>query len=88
MRLALALLMLMALPAQASDPAPGQETVETLCIACHSIAIVAQQRLSRRVWDEVMEWMVEEQGMPALEDEELAAVLDYLALTYGPDVPR
>ncbi|MDP6953158.1 MAG: cytochrome c, partial [Alphaproteobacteria bacterium] len=74
--------------ARASEPAPGQETVETLCVACHSIAIVAQQRLSRRVWDEVMVWMVEEQGMPELDEDELAAVLDYLAENYGPDVPR
>lgn len=88
MRLAVALLLLAALPARASDPAPGQETVETLCIACHSIAIVAQQRLTRPVWDEVMEWMVEEQGMPALDEDELAAVLDYLTENYGPDVPR
>jgi cytochrome c len=88
MRLALALLLLAALPARASEAVPGQETVETLCIACHSIAIVAQQRLSRSVWDEVMVWMVEEQGMPALDEDELAAVLDYLTENYGPDVPR
>jgi hypothetical protein len=35
-----------------------------------------------------MVWMVEEQGMPELDEDELAAVLDYLAENYGPDVPR
>ncbi len=82
------LLGLAALPARANEPVPGEETVETLCIACHSIAIVAQQRLSRRVWDEVLVWMVEEQGMPALDRDELSVVLDYLAKHYGPEVPR
>ena len=87
---ALALALLLAAPVAASgpEPAPGQETVETLCMACHSLAIVEQQRLNRRVWDEVLVWMVEEQGMPALDSEERAAVLDYLARTYGAEVPR
>ncbi len=90
-RAALALSLLLAAAAAAASArgaAPGQETVETLCIACHSLAIVEQQRLSRRVWDEVLVWMVEEQGMPELEPQERQAVLDYLAATYGPQVSR
>ena len=86
--LALSLLLAAAAAASGPEPAPGQETVETLCLACHSLAIVEQQRLNRRVWDEVLVWMVEEQGMPELEPEERQAVLDYLAQTYGAEVPR
>ncbi len=67
---------------------PGQEEVYFLCIPCHSLAIVTQQRLSRRVWDEVLDWMVEEQAMPELEPADRALILDYLATHYTPDTPR
>jgi len=66
-------------------PGPGREEVFTLCNACHSLAIVKQQGLSRRVWDETLVWMVEEQGMPALDRPARDQVLDYLAEHYGPD---
>ncbi len=66
-------------------PGPGRETVYGLCSACHSLMIVKQQGLSRRVWDETLVWMVEEQGMPPLDPPERDEVLDYLAQHYGPD---
>jgi len=40
---------------------------------------VVQQRLSRDVWDETLDWMVEEQTMPELDPEERAVILDYLS---------
>lgn len=66
----------------------GRELVHAVCSACHSLAIVKQQRLSRAVWDEVLTWMVEEQGMPELEPAERATILAYLARAYAPDTPR
>ena len=54
----------------------------------HSLAIVEQQRLNRRVWDEVLEWMVEEQGMPAPEPADYARLLDYLGTYLSPETPR
>lgn len=67
---------------------PGRETVFTLCAGCHSMMIVTQQGLPRDVWDETLDWMVEEQGMAELDAETRTLVLDYLARHYGPDSRR
>jgi hypothetical protein len=67
---------------------PGQEETYYACDACHSIRLVTQQRLSRERWDELLDWMVEKQGMPPLPEEDRALVLGYLAEHFNPDVPR
>ena len=66
----------------------GQEEVCTYCIACHSLQIVTQQRLSRKVWNEVLRWMVEEQAMPKLPVAERALIIDYLESWFGIEDPR
>ncbi len=60
-------------------PDAGREEVEIYCGACHSLRLVAQQGLSRSDWDEVLDWMVEEQAMEELEPPERELILDYLA---------
>ena len=60
-------------------PDAGREEVEIYCGACHSLRLVAQQGLSRGDWDEVLDWMVEEQEMEELEAAERRLILDYLA---------
>jgi cytochrome c len=67
---------------------PGQEETYYACTPCHSIHLVRQQRLSRARWEKTLKWMVKEQGMPELEPQERALVLDYLVSHYGQDVPR
>lgn len=67
---------------------PGAEETFYACTACHSEMIVAQQGLTRKGWEEMLDWMVEEQGMSALEEPDLSAVLDYLAANYGEDRPN
>jgi len=62
---------------------PGQAEAGQLCNACHSLAIVKQQGLSRDSWDELLDWMVEEQGMAAQSPEQRALILDYLATHFG-----
>jgi len=62
----------------------GREQVFYLCSACHSIRTVTQQKLSRRVWDETLDWMVEEQGMPEQDDEDRKIILDYLSEHVSP----
>ncbi len=57
----------------------GREEVEGICAACHSIRMVTQQRLPRHRWDELLDWMVAEQGMPELDEETRTVVLDYLS---------
>lgn len=64
---------------------PGREETGYACIACHSLAIVKQQGLSREDWDELLDWMIEEQGMVDLEAEERSVILDYLSTHFGRD---
>lgn len=45
---------------QGLPPGSGREQVFYLCQACHSLAIVKQQGLSRDAWDESLTWMVKE----------------------------
>ncbi len=68
--------------------AEGVEETYYSCIACHSERIVAQQGLTRKNWDKLLEWMVEEQGMPGLDPETETIVLDYLATHYNVDRPN
>ncbi len=68
--------------------APGVETTYYTCIACHSEMIVAQQGLTRDEWDDMLEWMVEEQGMSEIEEPERSEILDYLATHYNIDRPN
>ncbi len=87
---ALACVLAMAAPALAvehpEDIPEGEGRDETfyLCSACHSFTLVARQGMSRGMWDELLDWMVERHGMPELEDWERALILDYLAATYPP----
>ncbi|MEO1679535.1 MAG: cytochrome c family protein [Pseudomonadota bacterium] len=68
--------------------APGVETTYYACVACHSEMIVAQQGLTRDEWDEMFEWMVEEQGMSEIEEPDRTEILDYLAAHYNTDRPN
>ena len=61
----------------------GQELVFYACAGCHSLMIIQQQEFSRRVWSEVLDWMVEEQGMAELPPEDEAIILEYLVEHYG-----
>ena len=63
--------------------APGAEDTYYLCSACHSIALVKQQRLSDARWDYLWRWMIEEQGMPETDDETRDAILGYLKKYYS-----
>lgn len=68
--------------------APGVEATYYTCAGCHSEMIVAQQGLNRDEWEELLEWMVEEQGMSEIEEPELTEILDYLAAHYNEDRPN
>jgi len=66
----------------------GAEETYYACTGCHSDMLVAQQGLTRERWNELIDWMIDEQGMPELEPEERKLILDYLAKNYGPDRPN
>ena len=56
----------------------GRDEVYAICGGCHSIKMVIQQGLPRERWDEMFDWMVEEQGMAELDEETHKIILDYL----------
>lgn len=63
--------------------APGAEDTFYMCSACHSIALVKQQRLSDARWDYLWTWMIEEQGMADPGNELRETILDYLKEHYS-----
>ena len=66
----------------------GREEVEIYCSACHSLMIVRQQGLSRQDWDELLVWMVDEQGMDEMPPGDRELVLHYLATHISPERVR
>ncbi|MCY4285886.1 MAG: cytochrome c family protein [Thiotrichales bacterium] len=68
--------------------AEGAEETYAYCAVCHSERIVAQQGLTRPDWEELLEQMVEENGMNPIGEPDLGRVLDYLTANYGPDRPN
>ena len=66
----------------------GAEETHAYCTVCHSERIVAQQGLTRADWEELLEQMVEENGMNPIEEPDRSRVLTYLATHYGPDRPN
>ncbi len=68
--------------------ADGVEETYYNCVACHSERIISQQGLTRDGWDELLVWMVDEQGMHVIEPEERDKILDYLSTHYNIDRPN
>ncbi len=68
--------------------APGAEKTFIYCSACHSERIVTQQGLTKSDWQELLEWMVDEQGMDEIEEPDYSAVIEYLSTNYGTDRPN
>lgn len=64
-------------------PGDGREIVYGICNACHSVKLVMQQGMSRKRWDHLLDWMVEQQGMSQLDAETRGTVLDYLSEHFG-----
>ena len=58
--------------------APGAEETYYQCTACHSTAIILQQRVTDARWDDLWQWMVEKQGMFDPEPAEKEVILTYL----------
>jgi hypothetical protein len=77
-------------PAEEPTEAPAEEPVavdaeallQDRCTECHALNRTTSARKSREQWDETVSRMIG-YGVE-LSDEEKAALLDYLAETYGP----
>jgi len=83
-------LLLLALPAnalaQGLPDGPGKDVTSTVCGQCHEAERVAAVRLTREGWQDVIASMVS-QGAEAT-DEELQAILDYLATHFLGEAAR
>lgn len=56
----------------------GRDITGHTCNACHSLAIVKQQGLTAEGWSELIDWMVEEQGMSEPTAADRSVMVDYL----------
>src|ERR1035441_6020521 len=81
----LAALLLAPVAGVAQSPAAAREAFQKVCGACHPVETVTSQRRTRAQWQDSVNAMVA-RGAKGTE-EELAAILDYLATQYGPATP-
>jgi hypothetical protein len=77
-------------------PPPHNDTVEDLpdgkgrevtfytCTACHGVALIKAQGLTRDLWDSTIDLMTEKHRMPPPKAEERAEILDYLVEHFPP----
>jgi len=77
-------------------PPPHNDTVEDMpegknreltfytCTACHGVALIKAQGLTRELWDSTLDLMVEKHRMPPIKAEERVEILDYLAEHFPP----
>jgi mono/diheme cytochrome c family protein len=84
------LAMLSALPALAEEKpvplknAPGRDTVEQNCGACHSLDYIRMNSPfpSAKLWEAEVTKMIKAFGAP-IEDADAKTIIDYLAKNYG-----
>ena len=65
------------------QPGDGRDLVLETCTGCHSTAIILQNRMPRKSWDETITWMQEKQGLQELNSETRNGILDYLEKNQG-----
>lgn len=68
---------------QGLSPRKGREQILENCTACHSTAIILQNHMPRKQWDQTLTWMQEKQGLWHLEPSLRKVILDYLSTTQG-----
>lgn len=62
----------------------GREETFYLCAACHSFTLVANQGMSRALWNDTFQFMIDRQSMHDPGPEERKLIVDYLAHAYPP----
>ena len=65
----------------------GRDDTFYACTACHGFRIVAQQGMTRRQWEDSLQWMTDRHGMSPLSAKDQKVVLDYLEATFPPRAP-
>ena len=62
----------------------GRDLTFYTCTACHGVALIKAQGLTRDLWDSTFDLMLEKHRMPPVKAAERAEILDYLAATFPP----
>jgi hypothetical protein len=62
---------------------PGYEDVLYTCASCHSLRLVMQQSKTAQGWSDMIDWMVDHQGMAAPTVEERTRLVEYLATNFA-----
>lgn len=62
----------------------GREVTFYACTACHGVALIKAQGLTRELWDHTFDMMLEKHRMPPVKAAERAEILDYLAEQFPP----
>jgi hypothetical protein len=65
----------------------GRDDTFYACTGCHNFKLVAQQGMTRRQWEDSLQWMTDKHNMPPLPDKDKKIVLDYLEATFPPRAP-
>jgi len=68
--------------------APGWLHVRAHCGACHSHALVTNQRADRQTWLDIIRWMQATQNLWQFTPEVETEILDYLEANYPPQPNR
>jgi hypothetical protein len=62
----------------------GRETTFYTCTACHGVALIKAQGLTRDLWDATFDLMLEKHRMPPVKAADRGEILDYLAEQFPP----
>lgn len=62
----------------------GRDETFYACTACHGTLIIKQQGMSRERWEQTIDYMIERHGMPEIDSDDRALVIDYLATAFPP----
>jgi len=77
-------LLLPSLHAQGPTPAAMKAKAETICTACHGLEVAEGSSRPKQDWAQVVEEMVRKGAEGTKADLEM--VVNYLSVTYGPDI--
>ena len=62
----------------------GREIAFYTCTACHGVALIKAQGMTRELWDASIDLMIQRHRMPPVKAEERAEILDYLVEQFPP----
>ena len=65
-------------------PAEGVKVAEEHCVACHDAGLITGAEMTREQWDQLIDEMINDQGMGEPSEEERRIILDYLEKTQSP----